>query len=342
MKICVATMGPRDAAERAWESVTDVVDGQVHVDPDTIERFDTARNDLLRYAYEEGYDWAIMLDTDEQLQFSETLRIPGEVWSNSDTARFSLQDVLTHARSDVLMVRQADGSYAKERIFRLPARGHYHGPTHEAFILDEGARRSMLEGVTFTEEPKTHEQYQAKAQRDARILSDYARSHQSDPRWWYYLGDSLAGLGDREGAVYAFIRCFDCHGWDEEGAWAAFRIATLFSDAKEWREAIKWCARGMTRRADFPELPWLAGWCHYQLGNYEQAIAWSRLALAYSSDPHALIYPDVERIIFRHPPAHYEAPYDVIRWSLRQLGKDADQAEGFFKAALAKRQKSER
>lgn len=342
MKICVATMGPSDLAEIAQYHLGEVVDENIHIDPGVITDFSAARNELLGEATAAGCDWAIMLDTDERLQFEDTLRIPGEVWSHADSTRSSLQDVLSHARSDVLMVQQADGSYAKERIFRLPACGYYHGPTHEAFILDDGATRSMLEGVTFTEEPKTVEQYQAKAQRDARILSDYAREHQTDPRWWYYLGDSLAGLGDREGAVYAFIRCFDCHGWDEEGAWAAFRIATLFSEAGENAEAIKWCTRGMRRRADFPELPWLAGWCHYRLGNYHQAIAWSRLALAYSADPHAIIYPDVERIIFRHPPAHYEAPYDVIRWSLRQLGEDDDQADGFFKAALAKRQKSER
>lgn len=346
MKICVATMGPTREAIRAWPSVDGVVDGHVHVDPDTIERFDTARNDLLRYAAEdeEGYDWAIMLDTDEQLQFGETLRIPGEISTHSDSSRFALRHVLKHTTSDVLMVRQADGSYAKERIFRLPARGHYHGPTHEAFILDEGAVRSMLEGVTFTEEPKNAWQYQAKAARDERILVRWLLDdkNQEDPRWWYYLGDTRAGLGDLEGALKAFARCFYRYGWDEEGAWAAFRIAQLHSETQEWDEAILWCTQGMRRRADFPELPWLAGWCCYQQGRYEQAIAWSRLALAYSADPHALIYPDVERIIFRHPPAHWEAPYDVIRWSLRQLGEDANQAEGFFKTALAKRQKSER
>lgn len=344
MRICVATMGPYEAAAEAWVSTIGVVDGEVHIDPGTIERFDTARNDLLRYAADEGYDWAIMLDTDEQLQFDLLLRIPGEVSVDSDAPRFGLRDALHHTTSDVLMVPHADGTYAKERIFRLPARGHYYGPTHEAFILDEGSSRSILEGATFTEDPKTVEQYRAKAQRDERILVRWLQDKdvQKDPRWWYYLGDTRAGLGDRTGAITSFIRCYDRDGWDEEGAWAAFRIAQLFSEIEEWREAIRWCTRGMRRRADFPELPWLAGWCCYQQGNYQQAIAWSRLALSLSADPHALLYPETQRVIFRYPPAHYEAPYDVVRWSLRQLGEDPDQAEGFFKVALAKRQKSER
>lgn len=342
MRICVATMGPRQAAMEAWGSVNEVIDGQVHVDPGSIERFDTARNDLLQYAAGEGYDWAIMLDTDERLHFADTLRIPGEVWSNTNRTRFSLQDVLKNARSDVLMVEQADGTYSKERIFRLPARGHYAGATHEAFILDDGARRNVLEGVTFSELPKTAEQYQAKAERDLRILTRMTEEDPDDPRWWYYLGDTREGLGDLDGAAWAFGQCFDLDGWDEESAWAAFRVARIYSDRQDWNAALLWCAQGMTRRADFPELPWLAGWISYQQGRYQQAIAWSRLALAYSADPHHLVYPETSRVIFTHPPAHYEAPYDVIRWSLRQLGEDPDQAEGFFKVSLTKRQKSAR
>lgn len=344
MKICVATMGPRQAAMKAWGSVNEVIDGQVHVDPGTIERFDTARNDLLRYAAAEGYDWAIMLDTDERLRFEDTLKIPGECWANAGTNRLSLNDALRLARSDVLLVASSDGTYSKERIFRLPVRGHYHGPTHEAFILDEGASRATLEGVTFSELPKSPEQYRAKAERDVEILTRWLldHEHQKDPRWWYYLGDSLAGLGELDRAAEAFRRCYERDGWDEEAAWAAYRIATIYAGEEDWGTAIFWCAQGMERRADFPELPWLAGWCCYQQGRYDQAIAWSRLALVNSEDPHALLPHDLPRIIFRHPPAYYEAPYDVIRWSLRALGEDPDQADGFFKVALAKRQKSER
>jgi hypothetical protein len=342
MKICVATMGPLGLADTAQACVRDYVDGAVAINPGEISDFSRARNLLLREAHLAGYDWAIMLDTDEQLQFGTLLRIPGEVLVDNDSARFALQDTLRHTKSDVLMVAQADGTYAKERIFRLPVRGRYVGPTHEAFILDPGVSRNILEGVTFTEEPKTPEQYRAKAERDLRILERMTEDDPEDARWWYYLGDTRAGLGDWKGAVYAFTRCFYCKGWDEEGAWAAFRTAQLYAEQKEWGNALLWCSGGMTLRADFPELPWLAGWCCYQQGNYQQAIAWSRLALAHSADPHALAYPDTPRIIFRHPPAHYEAPYDVLRWSLRQLGEDTDQAEGFFKTSLAKRQKSER
>lgn len=333
MKICVATMvGPGASPHAAWESVKGMVDGVVDTAPGEITDFAAARNELLDQSAFMGYDWALMLDTDEQI-----------VWERDFTDE-DLREALDWTPHDVLMVQQADGTYAKERIFRLPMRGRYHGPTHEAFLLGGGSSRGMLEGITFTEDPKTPEQYRAKAERDDEILTRWLLDieNSEDPRWWYYLGDTRAGLGDRNGARIAFRRCYDRNGWDEEGAWAAFRIASLYAEEQDWVIAIEWCAKGMIRRADFPELPWLAGWCCYQQGKYEQAIAWSRLALAYSADPHALIYPETQRVIFRHPPAHYESPYDVIRWSLRQLGEDPDQAEGFFKVSLAKRQKSER
>ena len=50
----------------------------------------------------------------------------------------------------LLHVKHANGTYGKERFFRLPARGRYVGPTHEAFIADR-ARRGTLPGVVFDE-----------------------------------------------------------------------------------------------------------------------------------------------------------------------------------------------
>lgn len=343
MKLCVATMGPLDRAERQQLHVSPLVDGSVVIDPGEISDFAAARNLLLERARVAGYDWALVLDTDEAIDTSLTLRVPGELWAESDSYWGVLHDVLERTAYDVLMVPNIDGTYSKERIFRLPARGHYVGPTHEAFILDDGASRGELEGAWFTEEPKTHEQYRAKAERDEEILTRYLLEHEEDPRWWYYLGDTKAGLGDWEGAASAFERCYIRDGWDEEGAWAAFRIASIYSERQDWNAAILWCAKGMERRADFPELPWLAGWCCYQQGKYQQAIAWSRLAIAHGAVAlSAAMRPPVTRVIFRHPPAHYEAPYDVIRWSLRQLGEDPTPYETTFEDRLARRQKSER
>ncbi len=48
----------------------------------------------------------------------------------------------------------------------------------------------------------------------------------------------------------------------------------------------------------------------------------------------------VPRIGFRHPPAFYEGPYDVLRYALRATGHDAgaDEAESLYHEALAARE----
>jgi len=167
-----------DAAQEAIATVADLVDeAVVYSKRAPITDFARDRNLALARVAKRGYDWAIMLDTDERIHL-----IPKKHGARDFRA------YLGHTPHDILMVRYQSGEYAKERIFRLPAQGHYVGPTHEAFVTDEGASRFTLsEMMTFSEIPKTKEQYRAKVERDRDILEDYVVKHPKDPRWWYYL-----------------------------------------------------------------------------------------------------------------------------------------------------------
>jgi hypothetical protein len=51
----------------------------------------------------------------------------------------------------------------------------------------------------------------------------------------------------------------------------------------------------------------------------------------------------VPRIGFRHPPALWEGPYDVLRFALRHMGDDAsaDEAERLYQEAKAMRESGE-
>jgi hypothetical protein len=51
----------------------------------------------------------------------------------------------------------------------------------------------------------------------------------------------------------------------------------------------------------------------------------------------------VPRVGFRHPPALWEGPYDVLRYALRRLGDDAgaDEADRLFHDALQARERGE-
>jgi hypothetical protein len=106
-------------------------------------------------------------------------------------------------------------------------------------------------------------------------------------------------------------------------------------------EAVEACAVGMGKHAGLAELPWLAAYASWQAGRPAQAIYWARQAIAMGHFAGAGA--TVPRIGFRHPPALWEGPYDVLRFALRATGDvaGANEAEQRFQAARAARKAGE-
>jgi hypothetical protein len=285
--------------------------------------FAAARNFALQAATQLGARWAVTVDTDERLHFE-----PG----------FELKRELAKAKGKVVLVTAEDGSYAKERIFRLPAKVAWRGPTHECVEGKQAGDSAVLAGTRFSELPKDPPALKAKFERDVAILLEHTRTHPDDPRWHYYLGASLHDLGRYEEAIPAYRACSDLRGWPEEGAWACYREAMCLTELKRWTEAIDACARGLAIRPATAELAWLAGWSAYKARRYEDAIAWSNMAAVNGLfEGSGATY---RRISFRHPPALYEGPYEVLRWTYQALGdkpaaEAAEQAAAAAKAARA-------
>lgn len=306
MRICSVTITPnKEAAAEAEHTVGGLVQGGIRVMyGSSIKDFSMARNGALEDASDaEGqYDWALMLDTDERIHYTD----------------MSFLDVLENTDCDMLHVWAADHSYAKPRFFRLPVKGKYVGPTHECWVADQGSKVGTLEGITFSELPKTAEQYKAKAERDRTILEAYTQEHPDDPRWWFYLGDTYSGLGMDSDALMAFSSCYWLNGWDEESAWAAYRVAELYCKIKNYKAALDWCCNGMSRHPGMAELPWLAGFCCFHLGRYQQAIWWETMAEAINAtDAYE------QRINFRHEPAHWDGPLDVMSHAYAAMGDES-------------------
>ncbi len=282
--------------------------------------FGAGRNFALAAAHDLGADWAMTLDTDERL----------------DVQGLDVHQALREATVDTLHVAHAAGTYVKERFFRLPARGTWRGPTHEAYT--GGGDVATLPLMVFDELGKDAEHYRRKAERDATILARHLAHHPHDPRWHYYLGDSLAGLERHEEAIVAFRACAELRGWDEESAWALYRAAESLLALGRPVDAIESCAEGMSRHAGLGELPWLAAYAAWRANRPEQAVYWARLSimLGYYLGSGAT----VPRIGFRHPPALWEGPFDVLRFALRRTGDEAgaDEAERMYQAAKAARE----
>ncbi len=282
--------------------------------------FSAARNFALEAAVEAGAKWAVTVDTDERLVFDDGV---------------DLHKLLAKSRSKVLLIGHVDGSYSKERIVRVPTRMHWVGPTHEALEGQRAGESEILQGVRFEELAKDAAALRAKFERDAAVLEEYVREHPDVPRWHYYLGASLHDLRRYEEAIEAFKACAALRGWNEEGAWACYRAADCYCSLKRWNEAIDMCAQGLALRPATAELAWLAGFAAFNARRYEDAIAWSNMAVVNGFyDGAGAGY---TRISFRYPYALFEGPYEVLRWTFDRLGNAEAAKEAAKEAAAAKK-----
>lgn len=267
-----------------------------------INNFADARNFALKCAAEESADWAIFVDTDERM-----------LWNDED-----LRTVLNDTDKNVLMMYSVDGSYCKERLFKIPAAEKYTGPTHETYPAYKVGFDSLTK-ARFLELPKSPEQYKKKFLRDVEILRKHVKSNPNDPRWFYYLGDTLKNLGQFEEAIQAFLKCWSINGWDEESAWACFKAAECAITMKQINRAIDILGFGFSRHPGIVELVWLSGWCWYQLGVYDKAEFCARMAI--TADCHGGFGNSVRRIGFRYALGQYDGPYDLLKWALQKQNK---------------------
>lgn len=284
--------------------------------------FSSARNFALDVATELGFDWAVTLDTDERLALGDV----------------DIRAELGKATEGVLYVGDSSRSYVKERFFRLPNPVRWQGPTHESFAAFKVGSRT-LGGAHFSELAKSAEDYRKKFRRDVETLTRHTAAHPSDPRWFFYLGESHRNLGENTEAVAAYDACARLRGWDEESAWACFRAAECLCALKRYEDALERLSAGLTRHAGIAELAWLAGFVCYQLGRDAQAVYWSELAIV-----HGYAHGDgraIPRIGFRDPTGLWEGPYDVLRWAEKRRGNHdaAARAERSWTEAKAARER---
>jgi len=274
--------------------------------------FSQARNAGLEEAKKLGADWALILDTDERLH-----------WNGTDPRSY-LEEKLGNPEA-VIMIESSDGHYPKEKIVRSTAGARWIGPTHEALV---GGTRETMPGVSFSELGKTGEQLAYKFSRDAELLYDFVAENPDDPRWWFYLGQSLEGLGKRARAAEAFRQCAERRKHGDEAAWASYKESEQLFMLGRYEQAIAAAGRGLGAGVMYAECAWMAAVAAVRVGRAKDAVAWARIAEAVGRFRGC----GTDRAWFRKLEALYELPYDVLRYVL-PTEEERTQAERDFHAA---------
>ena len=282
--------------------------------------FSAARNHLFRQVETlvDGPTWAVILDSDERLVVPDAQ---------------AFRDELRACIPEVCYSAYIDDNYVKDRVFRIPTKANFLGPTHEACCGGEG--RHTLKSLKFWELGKSAEELAHKRERDEQILEKHTKANPTDARWWYYYGDTLSCFPDkRKKAIKAFETCARLRGWDQEGAWACYRAAELRLGLEQYQEAVETCARGIAIHPGLAELYWIASVASWRKGDRDKATHWAQISIAMGL--HKGVGSMVYRTGFRHVPALYELPYDVLRYSLPDEEQRRDAEQQFWEAKFAR------
>lgn len=252
-----------------------------------VDDFSAARNFALKCAESTGAQWAITVDSDEQIQIDGILKAI----------------LKSYSHFNVLMAQNSSRSYTKDRIFRIPAIGKWEYPTHELYY---GGAKHILKEVTFSEVNKTPEDYSKKLKRDLNILANHISLNDTDARSHFYLGQTYAESGQGENAVKEYKRCAELSTWDEEKGTALFRAGFELRKLKKYNEAIELCSWGQTIAPFMADLPWLISRCYTDTGDIRKAHIWDAITKT-------VIQQDTtSRVGFKHMEAYAKSANDFV------------------------------
>lgn len=302
-KCLIVDLGITDSTLEVARSVAGDKLEVVKYKSDNWDQFSEIRNFGLDSAYAKGADWACILDTDERMKIGSV----------------DVRSMLEATDGDIVLVPFSNGAYCKERFFRFPLKDRYTGRDHECVVPKNGKHVYYRE-ICFEELPKSKEVLEKKLLLLVDHLGSEIEREPNNPRLHYYMGDTLAGLGRGEEALREFDKCAALRGWDEESAWACFRMAVILEKMGRRQDAIDLCAVGMSRHSGIAELPWFAGEISLSMGKFDKAVYWARIAVANGTldgEDH-FIKP---RIGFRYPFGAKEGPYDLMARAYDALGK---------------------
>lgn len=345
MKICSITITSRtkqDIVADAIKSVLPWVDGCLIVELDsgddaTVQRALEAakgkgivhtiplagtmadwRNTGLALAAQHGFDWAVMLDTDERIVAGKT----------------NVRLTLAQTKHDVLSVLHDSGIYSKPRFFRLPCKHQFVGDIHEEFRMTEG-EAPELDGVRFSELPKRDED---PAKRWAFYKDGLLKQLESEPnngRWLMYLGHMSAVLGQPHEAVDWYEKAAAAFGKTDFAGWCLTRAATVQYELGDFDACRLTSARAISIAPYMAEPACMMAWVDLEQGRLLQAQAWANIAIMHNGEA-------VQRQGNREPHALYEEPWEILQQIFAARGDKQHEVEMGRRVEIERRKRIKR
>lgn len=291
-----------EVLERCWASVDAIVDTWVVCDtgssdgtPELVEQLGAGNPGTMRHhewvdfghnrsllmeAAHGAADLLLLLDADMTLEVLDPA--------------LSLDPLV-----DVWLVRHAGSlSYATPRLVRGDRLWRFVGATHEHLAGDGPQVQQELGAVRIVHHADGGSRAD-KFERDRRLLTGAVAVDPDDARSWFYLGQTLADLGDPTGAVEAYRRRVALGGWDEEVFYAQFRIGALLASDDPDRAATELLAAWELRPTRPEPLHALAR-LHRDQGHHRAARQFAEVGIR--------IAPSAD-VLFVHR--------DIVDWGLR-------------------------
>jgi hypothetical protein len=278
------------------------------------------RNACLDEAAKLGCDWAVLIDSDEWID-----------WNGLD-----LRGQLEQGEVTMLQMWDAGQTHCKPRVFKLPRVGAFDEVIHEEFKSTGVA--SFVPLATFSETPKSPAEMAVLCDQIMTVCREELAKDPKSARYHYFLADCATKEGatkDLELAAKHFCLAGDYSEWDEFAAWSYCRAAICLVVMGRPGPAVQVGLVGLSRSAGVGELYWIIGCACVDLGRWEQAIFWAQNGIAHSR--YCGIGAQYQRACACTLQGLWEGPFEVMALALEKIGNAEGAAASKTQADQARR-----
>ncbi|MEN1729320.1 MAG: glycosyltransferase [Pseudomonadota bacterium] len=209
---CIVDTGSSDDTAQLIQETLKDLPGELHHRPWV--DFGHNRSESLALARDQG-DWLLLIDADEELVISEDFTPPSD------------------SRIHAWQIKQKPGGETEFYLPRLLRSDHpwrFEAVLHEYLASDRPFEQARLQGLTqigHFDSARNQQSPEEKYRRDAQLLAYTIEKHGDDPRYQFYLAQSLRDAGQLEESLSAYRKRARMAGWDEEVYCSLFEVARL-------------------------------------------------------------------------------------------------------------------